>query len=152
MDHPTEMGHPQSSEIKNPPTNSPSPNVEERKVITVMPEIENPQKTPTNDPIIGQIPAKIMQDILMDLTNRTDANKQDIQVIRAQAVTWNDGSLGCPEPGVFYTQALVDGYWVVLQIAGGTYDYRVSDSGFFRLCENAGKFPVTPPAEISPKE
>jgi len=58
----------------------------------------------------------------------------DVQVLRAEQVTWSDGSLGCPEPGMVYTQALVDGYWVVLEVGGETYDFRMSDSGTPRLC------------------
>jgi hypothetical protein len=59
-------------------------------------------------------------------------------VIRDQAVTWSDGSLGCPQPGVFYTQALVPGYWVVLQVGDQEYDYRASERGHFVLCEGGG--------------
>jgi hypothetical protein len=36
-------------------------------------------------------------------------------VVQAEAVTWPDGALGCPEPGIVYTQALVPGYWVVVE-------------------------------------
>ena len=35
--------------------------------------------------------------------------------VSAAAVTWSDGSAGCPEPGMMYTQALVPGYRIVLQ-------------------------------------
>jgi hypothetical protein len=43
-----------------------------------------------------------------------------------------------------YTQALVDGYWVVLAVGEQEYDYRASDTGYFFLCEGLhpqGKFP-----------
>ena len=53
----------------------------------------------------------------------------------AQAVTWNDGSLGCPEPGQAYTQALVDGYQVVLEVDGDRYDYRVGNGASVKLCD-----------------
>ena len=43
--------------------------------------------------------------------------RADLKVLSAEAVTWSDGSLGCPEPGMMYTQALVPGYRV--QIRGG---------------------------------
>jgi hypothetical protein len=36
---------------------------------------------------------------------------------------------------MFYTQALVDGYWVVLSYRGQEFDYRVNDRGAFFLCE-----------------
>ncbi|WP_418605475.1 hypothetical protein [Georgenia sp. SUBG003] len=53
-------------------------------------------------------------------------------------MTWNDGSLGCPEPGTVYTQALVDGYHVVLEAGGERYDYRVGGAADVRLCTSAG--------------
>ena len=58
----------------------------------------------------------------------------EVSVDRAQAVTWSDGSLGCPEPGQMYTQALVDGYWVVLRAGGQEYDFRASQRGEVKLC------------------
>jgi hypothetical protein len=58
---------------------------------------------------------------------------------------WNDGSLGCPQPGEFYIQILINGHWVVLQVEGVEYDYRVSDSGHFILCEGKGMPPITTP-------
>ena len=51
-------------------------------------------------------------------------------------MTWPDGSLGCPQPGQVYTQALVDGYHVVLDADGDELDYRVGSGGSFNLCEN----------------
>src|SRR5438105_6235108 len=53
---------------------------------------------------------------------------------RAESVVWNDGSLGCPEPEMMYTQALVNGYWVVIDASGQNYDFRVDNRGNFRLC------------------
>ena len=54
-----------------------------------------------------------------------------------EAVTWNDGSLGCAKPGEMYTQALVDGFRVVVEVNGREYDYRVPRDGEPRLCEGA---------------
>ena len=59
----------------------------------------------------------------------------DPTVISAVAKTWNDGSLGCPQPGELYTQALVDGFQVVLEIDGEGFDYRVGSGTDVRLCE-----------------
>jgi hypothetical protein len=57
-------------------------------------------------------------------------------VIEAAAVEWSDGSWGCPEPGMTYTQAIVNGWQVVVEAAGQTLDYRATGPGSFRLCEN----------------
>lgn len=47
-----------------------------------------------------------------------------INVVRAAEVTWRDGSLGCPKPGHMYTQALVPGQLVVLEVGGKTYEFH----------------------------
>jgi hypothetical protein len=89
-------------------------------------------------PVTGEAPASLLEDIRTDLAQRSGADREDMLVIRDQAVIWSDGSLGCPQPGVFYTQALVPGYWVVLQVGEVEYDYRASDRGYFVLCEGGG--------------
>lgn len=83
----------------------------------------------------GAVPQAVVDSILEDAAQRTGADPATARVLRAEAVTWSDGSLGCPEPGMFYTEALVDGYWVIVELGGQTLDYRVGAHGAFRLCE-----------------
>ena len=75
-----------------------------------------------------------MARIEADAKKRANASSENVVVVKAERVTWNDGSLGCPRPGMAYTQALVPGYWVVLEADGLTYDYRATARGSFRLC------------------
>jgi hypothetical protein len=75
--------------------------------------------------------------ILDDVKARSDIERDVITVVRAEAVIWNDGSLGCPQPGMTYTQAPVAGYWVELSYDGELFDYRANESGFFFLCEQS---------------
>ncbi|MCA0296122.1 MAG: hypothetical protein LCH96_12625 [Actinobacteria bacterium] len=80
-----------------------------------------------------EVPPKRWAAILGDLTNRgvpTDA----VEVVKAVSVTWPNGALGCPKPGVSYTQALVDGMQVVVSVAGKQYDYRFGNSDQPKLC------------------
>jgi hypothetical protein len=84
----------------------------------------------------GDVPDAILSAILADAAERTGAGTEEIAVTRGEAVTWNDGSLGCPEPDTSYTQALVDGYHVVLDVDGETLDYRVGSGADFRLCDS----------------
>lgn len=129
------------------PTIEPTRDRTERITITIMPEKINPADLHNSTPITGEVPEEILGKIIEDLIQRTDVDQQNIQIIRAEAVTWSDGSLGCPKPGEMYTAALVDGYWVVLQLDGKNYDYRVSNSGYFKLCEGGGILPIFPPTE-----
>lgn len=81
---------------------------------------------------VGEVPADILDRVLADATDRLDA--ADLQVLVGEAVTWPDGSLGCPEPGMMYTQALIDGYQIVVSDGTTELDYRVGEGGGFRLC------------------
>ncbi len=111
---------------------------------------KTPERIPkTEEPIrvTGEVPLELLDSMLKDLTARTGAALEQVSIIRGQAVVWNDGSLGCPQPGVMYTQALINGYWVELEIAGKKFDYRASETGYFFLCEGGfrpGILPVTP--------
>jgi hypothetical protein len=105
-------------------------------------------ETPENEPVAGEVPENILKEIFADLVQRTGAERGDIQVVRAEAVVWNDGSLGCPKPGEFYIQILINGYWVVLKFEDTEYDYRVSDKGYFTLCE--GSDTIIDPVPLMP--
>ena len=82
----------------------------------------------------SQVPEAVLRPILKETARLANVPSQQLTVIRAEAVVWNDGSLGCPESGMQYTQALVSGYWVVVSGAGQTYDFRVRRDGSFHLC------------------
>jgi hypothetical protein len=98
-----------------------------------------PERVPFSEETMtrGEVPEELLQDIINDLVARTGADPESIEVQRAEAVVWRDGSLGCPRPGMMYTQALVDGYWVVLGYDGEAYDYRANSGGYFALCEES---------------
>lgn len=92
----------------------------------------------------GQVPQAILESILKEAAALAKVDCDQLVIVRAESVVWNDGSLGCPEPGMMYTQALVNGYWVVIEAAGQTYGFRVGRDGSFRLCA-AGR--GQPPSE-----
>jgi hypothetical protein len=48
----------------------------------------------------------------------------EVTVVTAEEVTWPDGAIGCPEEDGMYTQALVDGYRVVVEIDGTEHHYH----------------------------
>jgi hypothetical protein len=98
-----------------------------------------PERVPPTEsplPVTGEVPPELLDAILEDLAGRTGASQEQMVLIRAEAVVWNDGSLGCPQPGMLYTQALVNGYWVELEVDGQTFDYHAARTGYFVLCES----------------
>ena len=103
-------------------------------------EIENPGPvTATPAPAVGRpaeekdaatttaaVPPDLLGAAISDAVRRTGAARSDVKVVSAEAVTWPDGSMGCPQPGMMYTQALVPGYRIVLQAPGQTLNYHSS--------------------------
>ena len=69
-----------------------------------------------------------------DAARRTGVAAESLEQLSADAVTWSDGSLGCPQPGMAYTQALVPGYRVRLRGPAGEMDYHASARGGLVLC------------------
>lgn len=143
------------SETDINPSATPLPETPAEVVATPDRKGAQPEKMPervilteTLTPIVGEVPNEMLDVIVKDLAKQTGVLREQISVTRAQATVWNDGSLGCPQPGVMYTQALVNGYWVELEVDGQNYDYRATETGYFFICEG-GFSPTTPLKERS---
>ena len=80
---------------------------------------------------------------IADAEERTDVAAGDIEVVEFALVTWPDGAIGCPEPGVVYTQALVDGYRIVLDADGTQLTYHGATGADPFLCQSPAD-PVQP--------
>ena len=76
-----------------------------------VPSATPPMEIPT---VQGKVPQGILDAIIKEAATLAKVQREKLVILRAQPVVWNDGSLGCPEPGMMYTQALVNGYWVVI--------------------------------------
>ena len=79
-------------------------------------------------------PAKAAARDQAALEKLVGANRSEFELVRAEYAHWADGSMGCPEPGMNYTMAPVQGYWVVLRYAGAEFDFRGNKRGYFRHC------------------
>lgn len=84
--------------------------------------------------VTGEVPDDVMAAIFDHAAETTGRPAGRFTVAQAEAVVWSDGSLGCPQPGVVYTQALVDGYLVVLEGEEVRLEYHASQDGGFVLC------------------
>jgi hypothetical protein len=76
----------------------------------------------------------VTEAVLADAATRTGADKASLRVESAESVTWADGSLGCPQPGMSYTMALVPGYRIKVRAGEQVLDYHASQRGYFVLC------------------
>ena len=96
---------------------------------------------------VANAPADMIEAALDDAANRSTTARADIKVTSAEPVTWSDGSLGCPKPGMTYTQALVAGYRIVLQAGEQTLNYHAMSRGKPVFCP-VGR--VVRPVPVSP--
>lgn len=75
-----------------------------------------------------------IDDALTDAARRTGLKRTELEVLSAESVTWPDGSLGCPQPGMMYTQALVPGFRIRVRAGTATLDYHAGRSGAAMFC------------------
>lgn len=71
-----------------------------------------------------------------DLAQREGTSPEEVRVLSDAAVQWRDGSLGCPQAGQFYTQAITPGRRIILEVAGEQYAYHAAETGPAAYCEN----------------
>jgi hypothetical protein len=91
---------------------------------------------PSPSALIGDVPQELIDALMEEMASDAGVDRSTVEILAAEAVTWSDGSLGCPQPGMAYTQALVPGYRVVLEVEGEQQHYHSDASGEFGLCEN----------------
>ena len=85
--------------------------------------------------IVGEVPESTITAAKDHLAKKLGISHDAIEVVIAKAMMWNDGSLGCGQPGQAYPQAVVPGYQLILEVEGRRYDYRATERGYFLLCE-----------------
>ncbi len=83
----------------------------------------------------ASLPASIIDPIVADAAAGRGVDPSAVKLVTAETRTYGDSSLGCPRPGEMYTQALVDGYQVIVEVNGTQLDSRGSGLGRFRVCE-----------------
>lgn len=135
-------------------TPEPEPTISREARFDTPPPATLPELVPTEAPLLpvtGEVPADLLAKMIADLAGRLGIAETEVSVVQAESVTWPDGAMGCPQPGMAYTQALVDGYRVVLLAAGESYPYHANDRGTFFLCEPPG-IPGKPLPGLKPEQ
>ena len=82
----------------------------------------------------SQVMQPMIEHIRADAAQRAGVALDDVKVLTVESVTWPDGSLGCPEPGMMYTQALVQGYRIRVDAAGTPMSYHTGATSTFVFC------------------
>jgi hypothetical protein len=76
-----------------------------------------------------------MAAVLAQAAEKSGVPTGQIAVLSAEKVTWRDGSMGCPEAGGMYPQALVPGYRIRLKAGAQSLDFHTdARRGLILLC------------------
>lgn len=104
----------------------------------------HPSRGAGNDAAGSGAMQPMLDQIRADAAQRTSVTPDKVKILAVEAVTWADGSLGCPEPGMMYAQALVRGYRITVDAAGTTLDYHAGPQSRFVHCPPERAQPPSP--------
>ena len=105
-----------------------------------------PQEVPMPKPPVVTDPVAFAID---DLAARLSVAADAIALVRVEEVDWPDGSLGCPQPDMRYTQALVNGSFIQLSVDGQLYNYHSGGRRAPFLCTSKNEvLPEDLPGEL----
>lgn len=99
---------------------TPMPVVDADMGDTPVPEADTPKATDVPAAENGGVSAQVVldaleQDVLRELGLGAE---EELALVSYEPVTWNDASLGCPEPDMMYAQVLSPGYLVIFNHDG----------------------------------
>jgi len=91
---------------------------------------------PVDDPMPGSSPTPIPVDLtpaqraaITALSDITNLPADKITLVSTEAVTWPDGCLGVQRMGMMCTQALVEGFRIMLNADGKEYEFHTNLNG-----------------------
>lgn len=102
-----------------------------QRIPAALTDAPQPRGTPVST---AQVPKPVRHAVVADAAKRFNVAESAVVLTRAEQVTWNDGSLGCPEPGTTYTQNLVPGYFIVARTSAGELGYHTDARGQAKSC------------------
>ncbi|MEP7113253.1 MAG: hypothetical protein ABI862_08310 [Ilumatobacteraceae bacterium] len=117
------MSSPDTSTTAEPLLSSP---------LTVVADPE--EATVPSSPDLAPSLQRLVNQAIADLATLLSVDASTISTVSAKSVTWPDGSLGCPQSGMNYTQVTVDGALIELAVDGTTYRYHSGGSRSPFLC------------------
>ena len=78
-----------------------------------------------------------VQAALADATAHLGVAAAELQVAQVEERQWPDSSLGCPRPGMMYSQIVTPGYLVVISGAGKQLEYHTDAGSRVVLCKES---------------
>jgi hypothetical protein len=102
---------------------------------TRIPDAATVSPLPAGTPVaLANVPRSVRRAVVADAARRFGVAESAVVLTRAEQVTWNDGSIGCAEPGGMYTQNLVPGYLVIARTSEGELAYHTDSRTLVASC------------------
>lgn len=102
---------------------------------TRIPDAATVSPLPEGTPVAtASVPKAVRRAVVADAAKRFKVAESAVVLVRAEQVTWSDGSLGCAEPGGIYTQNLVPGFLIVAKTTGGELAYHTDSRALVKPC------------------
>ena len=101
---------------------------------TRIPNVPTPAVQAGSPVATAAVPRAVRRAVAKDAARRFGVAESAVVLSGAEQVTWRDGSLGCPQPGQMYTQALVPGFRLTATTAEGTFLYHTDSQGQVLVC------------------
>lgn len=102
---------------------------------TRIPDVVEPEHGPQGTPVsAAAVPKAVRRAVVADAAQRFHVAESAVVIARAESVTWPDASLGCPEPGRMYAQALVPGFRLSAKTSQGELRYHADATGRVIAC------------------
>ena len=76
-----------------------------------------------------------MDNALCDAAAHLAVNSDALRVDQLEARQWGDSSLGCPKPGIMYSQIVTPGFLILITGAGKQLEYHTDARGRVVLCQ-----------------
>jgi hypothetical protein len=87
-------------------------------------------RSPTDEDAQAQVDAA-----LQDAAAHLGVSVSSLHVDQVEARQWPDSSLGCPKPGLMYSQIVTPGFLIVISGAGKQLEYHTDTRGRVVLCQ-----------------
>ncbi|GAB4456589.1 MAG: hypothetical protein Kow0070_06940 [Anaerolineales bacterium] len=99
------------------------------------PSYPNPSyPNPDDNPAADLTPAQ--QAALALLSQTLNLPSDQLTIASTEAVTWSNGCLDVERPGMMCTQALVEGYRIIIEANGREYEVRTNQTGSMAVIAN----------------
>ena len=114
-------------ELKSPANDTAAPSEPSQQLV----------ENDTNASKVNKTRDQEVSSAVADLAARLSIGADTITVAQARAVSWGSSALGCPKKGMNYTQAIVPGLLLLLEVDGTVYRYHGRTGSSLFYCPDA---------------